>query len=415
MGGHEGRKVFVPFSIPGEEVVCQIVEDRKQFARAEIVEVIHPSPQRKQPPCPYFGRCGGCQWQHIDESAQVLWKHRVFVETLSRLGKISDERILPLIPSPQTFAYRNRVTLHVDNGRIGFFASQSNSLIEIDRCLIAAAPINETLTALIGRSPLRGLETVELTASPSTSEVTLFANGRRRAPRQKQALEALFHGNAKMKSVVLEESKGHRASTNEDDVSRSGIEFHLNAGLTAPPVRLWFSPGVFTQVNWPQNERMVQLLLSRVNALGADLSILELHAGAGNFTVPLALSGHRVQPVEWSRAAVNNSRFNLLRNGVVDVRPLRQTAEKALADLPSNGNRFDLVVVDPPRSGLKREIEQLAALHTPHILYVSCDPATLARDIARLTTSGYRIEFIQPFDFFPQTYHVESLTHLSRL
>jgi 23S rRNA (uracil1939-C5)-methyltransferase len=418
IGTSGGKKFFIPYTVPGERVSCRITGERKNFAWAEIVRLETASRDRRLPPCPYFGVCGGCQWQHIDYAAQTVWKERVFKETLARLGGVNEEVIQPIAPSPEPFGYRQRVTLQVQKGRLGYFSPNSNSLVKVDQCLVAHPLINKAVTQLQGKLAPFPVSQVEIAASPD--QPYIMAHVRLKSPPARRDLKRLSEcmGQvADIRSLLVEFPRGESGvSFTGEPFENAGLEFNLEipGAEGNRTIGFMFLPGVFIQVHWPQNIRMVRRVLSVAERFGKKLNILELHAGAGNFTLPLAAAGHSLYSVERSKRAVANGLYNLEKNGIEGAKLFRKSSEEALESLAGEGRTFDLVVADPPRAGLKKELGHLLNLQVPGIIYISCDPATLSRDLKILTQNGYDLEQAQPFDFFPQTYHVESMSVLTR-
>jgi 23S rRNA (uracil1939-C5)-methyltransferase len=415
VGSFEGVKLFIPYTIPGERLSFRIVQSRRRYAWAEVVEVLDPSPGRTHPPCPYFGRCGGCQWQHMEDSLQVFWKEGVFRDVLFRIGAIKGDRIKPLIPSPEFYGYRNRVTLKIKEETLGFLSERSHNLVRIDHCLLAFSQINEVLADLQGKLSFLPPGELEMAASPYESGIMIWARFETEiGDKNRERLKEIVRGVGLIKWLSLSASGETREiSLSSGPEKERGLAFRLEPSVLKPvPLNLIFFPGVFIQVNWKQNERLLESLLNTVNGLGKGLRILELYAGAGNFTAPLAASGHSVVAVEQSKRAVVNARFNLARNNLDGVTLIRRSAERALQEMEARREEFQVLVADPPRAGLKREISTLIRLKVPYLLYISCDPATLGRDLKVLVNAGYDVEYVQPLDFFPQTYHVESITFL---
>ena len=416
MGSFEGMKLFIPYTIPGERVTFRIVQSRKRYAWAELEEVIDPSPGRRQPPCPYFGRCGGCQWQHMLDSTQIFWKERIFRDVLTRMGNVEESRIKHLTPSPLALGYRHRINLKVRNGKMGFLSGKSHMLEEIKKCLLACSNIQEAMGKI--RKKFYGLPSgdLELVVSPDEPGVMLSArfNTRLRQKRRKK-LKGIVSEVSQLNSLYVsspgeEWEKSFTASPSGE--AGLGFKLDLSAQSCYSPLNLTFFPGVFIQVNWKQNIKLIENLLTTVNGLGKQLRILKLYAGAGNFTVPLAAAGHTLVTVEQGARAVTNARFNLAKNNLGGVQLLQQSAEHALLEIEARRQNFHVLVADPPRAGLKQEISTLIRLKIPYLIYISCDPATLSRDLRILIGAGYEVEYVQPLDFFPQTYHVESITFL---
>jgi tRNA/tmRNA/rRNA uracil-C5-methylase (TrmA/RlmC/RlmD family) len=364
----DGRAVFVPFTAPGDRVLARPVEERRRYARADPVQVIEPSPQRVEPPCPVFGECGGCTWQHIGYPHQVEAKRRILRDALERIAGLSLPDRLAFEPSPRPYGYRQRARLLVERGRLGYRRRRSHRPCPIEGCPILAPPLEEWIASFAGGPAGRGTGEIEITAGADS---------------------------------VVRAAHLSRARPQERIEIRAGGE------------RLGFSPGVFVQANALLLDALVAAVCSAAGPEDGGDALLELHAGAGLFTLPLARRFRRVMAVERDTRAAADLRANLRGAGLTNVEVERASVEEALAcGLPALP---DVVLLDPPRAGLTAQAaEALGALGARRIVYLSCDPATLARDAARLCASGYALAAVEGFDLFPQTPHVEALVVLVR-
>jgi 23S rRNA (uracil1939-C5)-methyltransferase len=394
----DGKVVFVRGAAPHEEAEVQVREERQRFAFADLVAVRRPSAVRRLAPCPYLPRCGGCPWQHLDYGAQLAAKQRIVGEQLERLGRVTVPVAAPL-PSPREFGYRRRIKLRVVEGVVGFHAAASHALVVIDHCLLAAPPVDAAipwLTELVAalRTAVRRLE---IAAGGSADRVVVAgeAEGAWHDGDEDACREwlATHPGVAGMRL----RGRGWTRSWGEPTVD-------LAAG-DQPPLRV-HAPG-FTQVNGEANCLLVEEVVRRV-APRAGLRVLDLYAGAGNLSLPLRRRGALVTAVEQDRGAAADARANAAREPGPPLRVLAMPAERALRQFLAADDRFDAVVLDPPRSGAASCVALLLRLRAPRLVYVSCDPATLARDLRHLSTA-YRVDDVQPIDFFPHTYHVETV------
>lgn len=362
-----GKAVFVPGGIPGERVRVRVTDDRRSWARAELLEVLEPSPDRIEPPCPYAPapdrddpRCGGCQLQHARITRQHEMKHRILVEQLQRLGGLDDPPVADLVAPSEPFGYRNNVQLHADrDGRLGFHAAGTHDVVPIDRCPISNDRINELITELGHREDA---DTVVVRAHPET------------------ATDAVVMGS-------------------------DGRDTELAARVAGFTYR--FDASCFFQTNTAGAEALLEEVLLAAGE-EADLTgtvAWDLFAGVGLFAIPLAAAGASVTAVEAHRSAASWAGFNAETAGVqLDV--VHDDAGSFAQRAP--GSRPDLVVVDPPRGGASQElVARLAALGVPRIVYVACDVPAFARDAKVLTGAGYELVVAVPVDQFPQTYHLE--------
>ena len=393
---HEGRVVFVPFAAPGDRVRARVVERRRGFLRAEMTDVMQAGPARVEPHCPFFGRCGGCQWQHVAPAAQRAAKAALVAEQLGRLGGLRDVDVRPARAATDAWSYRSRITLVAEGRRLGFHRARSHALVEIDACAIADPvlvghlAVARAWAAAIRGAPLR----VTLACAPGG---VVLAATLRAAPGEVDvvATERLLADTASVRGAVL--TGGATRLVVGDPCVRVPVE---------PDLVLEVPADAFTQVHPAANLLVVATLLELGGFRAGDRA-LDLYCGAGNFTLPLARRAVDVVGVERSPVAVAAARANAARLGLGGARFTCDTVAAALARLPAAP--LDAVVLDPPRTGAPDAVGALATRRAARVLYVSCDPATLARDARTLVAGGYRIGRVQPLDVFPQTYHVETV------
>jgi 23S rRNA (uracil1939-C5)-methyltransferase len=370
LGEVEGKQVFVFGGIPGETVVVEVLREHRSYIAAQTIEVLEPSPHRVAPPCPFFGPCTGCQWQHIDYAYQLELKREIVRDALERVGGLRNIAVADILPSPQTLGYRNhaRFTVSREGGRLGFVNRATRERVAVDQCLLMTPWINETLAALQGHVG----ETTQLSLRCGVNQGTGMIQPR---------LHTLGLSLASGQETYEEELLGHR--------------FRVS------------SPSFF-QVNTPQAEQVAELVIKALALKGHEV-VVDAYAGVGTFSVLLASHVRKVVAIEESSSALADAKQNVAATPNVELR--RGKTEQVLAEVAGDG--IDAVVLDPPRAGcLPGTLEALVAVAPQRIVYVSCDPETLARDLAALTRGPYRIEHLQPVDMFPQTHHVESVTTL---
>lgn len=386
LGRHEGRVIFVPYTIPGEVVRVRLVEEHTRWARADLVEVVRPSPHRVEAPCPYFGpdKCGGCQFQHIDYDGQVRFKREVVADQLSRLGKL-EVAVEEGIGAAQPWDYRNNVQFHVtDEGYLGFLTADTHDIIPVEDCLIIDPLLDEMWSAFDMHWP----EIYRLTLRCGS------ATGDRMAIFELEEYEDFDIDVDFPVSCVLLMPDGE-AVVLMGDTSLveyvAGREYRISAGS-------------FFQVNTAGAEALVALVRELLEPGRGD-TLLDLYCGVGLFGLALAGDVGRVVGVESDTSAAAD--FLVNADGLENVQLVEG---KAQAVLRSVEGPLDLVVLDPPRAGAgERVVGEVARLGPRRIAYVSCDPATLARDARHLVDAGYHLEMVQPLDMFPQTFHVESV------
>jgi tRNA/tmRNA/rRNA uracil-C5-methylase (TrmA/RlmC/RlmD family) len=328
-----GKAVFIPFTIDGELVSAKITREKKQFAEAEVVDLRSSSPYRVEPPCPYFGRCGGCAYQHIDYAHQLEIKSRQVCDVLQRIGKLKDLLLRPIIPSPLQYGYRNRITVHAEAGAIGYFRRDSHRLVDIERCPIAMDEVNRELTEL----------------------------------------------------------RSH-------DVRDGHYTLRTKSG-----------PRIFSQTNDAVAHALRRLIVE-LTPNGQDL-LVDAFCGAGFFAKALLDKFERVIGIDWAQFAIAAAKENAIAKESYIAGDVE--AELRSAVKHSDASKT-VVIVDPPATGLSvRMCEAIVDVSPATFIYVSCNPATLARDLKDFSTR-FKLESVTPLDMFPQTAEIEVVAHLQR-
>jgi 23S rRNA (uracil1939-C5)-methyltransferase len=407
----DGKAVFVPFTLPGEEVEAIITQDKGGFAKADLQSVIEPSPARVQPPCPYFGRCGGCHYQHAAYSAQVEMKLAILRESLDRAHLRDLPEIHAITAEP--FGYRNRIRLHAQKNpfSLGYKFRNSHDILSVDSCPIAAPMLQRALQTLNKEGAGLQLATfvteVELFTDPAQSVLLVSLWTDRPVAAVKQLFEetslSLRQLLPEVQGVGLFEAEKGRAPGRL--LAHAGSESLFYAGADS---KYRVSLCTFFQVNRFLVDPLVRLVTDgETGAIAWDL-----YAGVGFFSVPLGQSFSSVVAVESSPSAVSDLRENL--RGTKHLIVAANTAAFLRQAATQRHPTPELVVVDPPRFGLGPEVTAaLRKIRPRKITYVSCDAATLSRDLAALVQFGYRLNQMHLLDLFPQTFHLESVTHLS--
>ena len=388
-GRHDGKAVFVPYALPGERVQARLVDDRKRYAVGELVQVLTPSPQRATPPCPYFGpgKCGGCQWQHINYPAQLAYKEKIVRDQLARFAGLPDALVHPTLASPEPWAYRSHATMHAAGaGHLGYVATDGRSILPIDMCYIISPELVGLLQALTA-DDIGDARRVRLQVGSDGDDLLVFASG------------------------SADPQEDEATSPPEPDVRPEDDRLvppeNANVSYTIYGRTFQVTGGSFFQVNLPQATRLLELVLRRLNLTGSE-RVLDLYAGVGLFTAFLAAEVHQVTAIESSELAARDAQVNLSPFG--NVLYVNDTVENALTRV---SGRFDAAVIDPPRSGVSpKALAALLEILPRRIVYVSCDPSSLARDVKTLLAAGYHFVDAQPVDMFPQTFHVETVALL---
>ena len=418
-----GKAVFIPLVLGGEKTDATLTEQKPGFARARAESILEPSPHRVEPCCPYFGRCGGCHYQHSSYEHQLEIKKEILRETLKRTAKLDLSVDIQVHPSP-AWNYRNRSRFTIQTMpefRAGYFKMASHELLAVEECPISSALINRGITALwqsgrAGKVP-PGVDEVEFFANAEDTELLIEASAK--ADSRRAALRAWaedFQSSmAGITGVVVfrEAAKGERGA--QEKLLSVGAD-HLAYRTARAAYRV--SAGSFFQTNRYLIDELVKIV---TQGRSGELA-LDLYAGVGLFSTALCDMRHIVS-VESSQTSTADLSYNLFSNGEA----VRATTEQYLSEgaktrrhgkgavLPHPAYKPALAVVDPSRSGLgERVARMLVTLGAPRVVYVSCDPVTLARDLVVLLAGGYRIEQVDLFDLFPQTYHLESVVQLVR-
>ena len=381
LGRADGRVVFIPYVLPGERVLVEPASVKGGLIRARLKEVLTPAEGRVEPQCPYFGRCGGCHYQHANYELQLDAKRTILRETLLRLGKFDAPQEIAVIAG-DPWKYRNRSQFHTAGSAIGYLEAHSHRLCPITHCPISSPRVNETLAALIAmmhdsRWP-QFVRSIEVFTNETETQLNVLESDR---PVAKRFFDWCAEAIPGFVPGLL-------------DYPSAGFVYRVGSGS-------------FFQVNRFLIDELVRTAVGEL----AGNSAVDLYAGVGLFSLPLALRFSHVTSVESGNSAVRDLRFNAERAGVRLEIVQSSTGDflKKLTVPP------DFVLADPPRTGLgKAVVARLAELKPPRITIVACDPATLARDLPGLLTAGYRIERLTMIDLFPQTFHIETIAELGK-
>lgn len=422
----DGQVVFLPYAVPGDIVRARIVESKGDYLRGAIERIEKPSADRVTPPCRHFGRCGGCQWLHLSDEAQLYWKAEILRDQLARLGGFRDVPLGPLVRPTDGLGYRNRAQLQVreveGSYQFGFFAPASHRVVPVGTCPLLHPMLNDILEALARQHapPLAKLvpavQEAWLLASPRSNQSLLTLVGRQA---ERASLRHLFFTLRERAPhlaglVLMGAEKTARSQVGRSEPAPRFLDRFGDGHLTmqAGGYRFRVDASSFFQPTEAAAEALIDLVLEMA-ALDGSEQVVDLYCGVGTFTVPLAERAESVVGVEGNPRAVRDAEFNIKAAGLAENgRILRMPVSRAL-ETRALGDEADIVVVDPPRLGLERAVlEGIVALQPRRIIYVSCDPSTLARDLKRLVQRGYELRHIRPLDLFPQTYHIESITLL---
>lgn len=424
--GHiEGFTVFIDGALPGEVIQAQLVQSKRHFGRANLLAIHQKSPSRVQPPCPLFDRCGGCQIMHINYDQQLEFKRDRVTKAIRYIGKISDANVAPCLPSPSPLAYRNKIQLIVAPAKegiaIGLYAKGSHDVVEINKCYIHCPQGEEifqninkiikqsTIEPYIAESGEGELRHILIKTAVFTRQslVVLVTNGPA-STRIKKAAQEIIAQSPTVKGVV------HNSNTSRTNVIL-GNEYNLLCGVPSIDEQLCglhfkISAASFFQVNPAQAENLYKKALEFAELKDNDVA-LDAYCGVGTLTLLMAKQAKHVLGIENVKEAIEDAKENAVRNGITNVSFVCENTEDYLKGF---NKKIDVIFLNPPRKGCEESVLKcIAKIKPKKIVYISCDPATLARDIGQLCTMGYKLNIIQPYDMFPQTAHVECVAQLT--
>lgn len=418
-GRLDGKACFVPYTAPGDVAEITIAKNKSSYIEGVLNKLITPSVLRCKPVCPVFGNCGGCNWQHISYEEQCTQKEMIFADTLWRIARVGQECIKPLARASEPFTYRQRIQLKVNvcDGMIvlGFYRPGSHFVVDLPgKCAITAAPINsaisETRDILQAFPEAAQIPQVDLSADSDGTVTALFHySGRNK--------ESLIRHLAQYKQC-LKQIAGVSVQTGR----KYSINFVFGPEMlryTVPSpdgndLNMSYGPDSFSQVNFSQNRALIDAVLTHCSNVATD-RVLDLFCGNGNFSLPVARLAGSVTGMESFAKSISLAKYNALQNSINNAEFTCEDSAAGVARLARAAEHYDLVLLDPPRSGAESVARILHRLKPQHLIYVSCDPPTLARDLSTLQKSGFKVVTVQPVDMFPQTYHLESVTLLESI
>ncbi|HJU27787.1 MAG TPA: class I SAM-dependent RNA methyltransferase [Candidatus Binataceae bacterium] len=387
----DGKTVMTPNASPGDLVEIEIASDRREYAIGRIGRIVRAGADRRVAPCPYLPRCGGCDWQQIEYAAQVRLKSKLIAAEFDRaLGvRLNPEGLVE--PAPEEFGYRARIRLQTrSGGRIGFHELGGHSLVEIDRCLVAAPEL--AIPATI-RDLARRCAEIEIAVGISGKVLVAHMA---KAPRRDDIVNARkLVDSGEIAGIVV------RGSGRREVIGDARVAIEAESGCTIEA-----EADLFSQVNRAQNRKLVAAVMDMVG-VAPGRRVLDLFCGTGNFSLPAARRGADVTGADADVATIEAARRNAARMELNEARFVAMSAANAAAFFVRAGYRPELVILDPPRTGAAELMEPIGRMAPREVIYVSCDPPTLVRDLRILVGCGYRVDFVRAFDFFPNTHHVE--------
>jgi 23S rRNA (uracil1939-C5)-methyltransferase len=432
LGRVQGYVIFVRGVVPGDRVRVRVVEARSRFGRAVIESLEASSPDRVEAPCVYFGRCGGCRLQHVSYTAQLAFKEKQVRDCLERIGGLGAFELRPILAAPDAYGYRNKMEFTVvrsgDGGSpaIGLHqADRYDVVLDIERCLLQSETMNVLLDELRAQARARGLSVYDQDSGEGLLRFAILREGRRTgeamvnivaaAPdvvalgpvaerlraRVPSVASVVLNVNAKKASVAVGSEEHLLLGRDHIRESLGGLTFQVSASS-------------FFQTNTVQAERLFTVVEAACGLDGGE-TVMDLYSGTGAISLLLARRSRWVYGIEVSAAAVTDAVRNARENGIENCTFLPGEVRHVLPTLMRDGVRAEVVVADPPRAGFHpKALHALAALGPERLVYVSCNPSTLARDVGDLVRQGYRLEWVQPVDMFPQTPHIEAVARLRR-
>ncbi|OGP88397.1 MAG: 23S rRNA (uracil-5-)-methyltransferase RumA [Deltaproteobacteria bacterium RBG_16_48_10] len=398
-----GKAVFVPYTVTGDEAWIEITEEKKRYSMARLIQIIEPSPWRVNPPCPYFGSCGGCQWQHIDYSIQGELMEQILGETLKRLGGLNEIPPVSVALSPKPYGYRIRVQLKVKGKAMGYYQERSHRIVDVEHCPISHPLVNQIIQKLREQlDALSHMEEVEINVSPEEGRGVLLFHPHSYEPGLEYFMKELLRSQPILRGIAITRKDGHHIFGDPT------LNFTIPSSQKSEKreLKLRISPGSFSQVNPEQNQRLVQTVL-RFSEVDQEDKVFDLYAGVGNLTLSLAMEAREVIGIEENRMAFEDAQFNAERNGMKNGHFIQGRVEDVFWDWKRETP--DLIVLDPPRTGCKKILDQVVRLKPKKIIYVSCEPTTFARDLGLFSERGYSLQRLCLIDMFPQTYHMETV------
>ncbi len=398
---------FVPFVLPDEVVNVNVKKEKKGFLECEPVEILEKSSDRINPPCKYFTYCGGCDYMYIQYEKQLDYKRSILIETLNRIGKIEYPKIDKVIPSENPYNYRNRTQLKITRGKLGFYKRESNEIVDIDYCYLLDENLNIALKNLkdflnfIEPKPIE----IHLYSSNFGEILVKFVYNRR--------FKRFPLGLKHLKSIVHPNIVGISIYENINGILKSFIRIgNMFTYETINDIKYRVSINSFFQVNKYQIKNLIDEILEDIKGENFKTAV-DLYSGVGTLSLPVSKYVNQVFGVELNKYAYEDSNHNKKINNLKNVKFINKSSEDGLNIIDKNN--ADLVIVDPPRTGLSRKIIDflLTKESIKNLIYVSCNPSTLARDL-NLLKSRYKIQSVKMIDMFPQTYHIETIVSLKR-
>lgn len=391
VGRVDGKVVFVEGGVPGDKLKIKVVEEKERYSRAKIEEFIEKSVDRTAPECKFFADCGGCNWQDVKYKSQLAEKQQIVSDSLQRIGKISEYKLDEIEASPKEYGYRNRVLLTVfkknEQYRIGYFEEGSDQNVSIDRCVIASDEINQVIGVLIKyfeehKTFIIPFDKIYLLSSEKKISISFLQSEKSHKSESQEIVQNVVEYIEKSLPDILVDHK----------LEFEFMGFQFTSG-----------PYLFNQANYEIHKVLVETISGWIEPLEKS-SLLDLYCGIGNFSITLSRHFKKITGVDASSESIKLAKRNADVNDLVNVNFVNDKCRKHIERL---NEAPDVLLADPPRNGMKELLIHINRIKPKYLVYISCNPTTLARDLKALTEKNYKISSIKPFDMFPQTYHVE--------
>jgi 23S rRNA (uracil1939-C5)-methyltransferase len=401
VGRAEGKAILVGNAAPGDLLQVSISESHRDYSVARLESVIRPGPSRRPAPCPFLPRCGGCDWQQVIYSDQIAAKGLLIAAEFQRALSLDLDPHHLVTAAQAEFGYRSRLRLKVKgNGVLGLYEQSSNRLVEIDRCLVAGEDLGFEPARRLARALPGRCEEIEIVKADRGQVLIAYLRGRTQMADSNHANRVMSDDGA-IAGIVL------RAGADRVALGDVAVAIELEAGL-----RLRADADAFSQINHASNRALIAAAMEQAR-IEPGVAVLDLFCGAGNFSLPAAKRGARVLGVDADTVAINAAQRNAEELGLSEARFTAMKAQGMAPFLLRAGYRPQIVILDPPRSGARPLMKTITALAPDRVVYVSCDVATLVRDLRTLTADGYVVSSVNAFDFFPNTHHCEVVAVLT--
>ncbi len=421
-----GKTLFIQGGLPGEIVDVTVDIKKKNHLFGKIKRLIRPHHARRVPPCKYYHQCGGCDLLHCNTSTQLTIKKEILHDLLQRSPELrvreAVDLLLDLVQAPVSFGYRQRIRLQVDKqGRLGFRRFRSHGIIPVHSCMLAEVPINRSLKELYRLNNFQKLAAlateIELQLNPvPRTVVCLIHYPRQPRPADIAAAESICSSTASIERIFFVGKDFPIMGPygkKELQAGKQVLVCYDKPGFDSSPLHLQWEAGGFCQVNLRQNRQLINIVLEFCNVTKEE-SVLDLFCGMGNFSIPLARAAKTVTGIEGQGSSIRSAKLNAQNDGLTNTLFLKSPIHDGCQKLLQQKAVFDCVIIDPPRQGAPGLASHLDRLTNKRLIYISCDPATLCRDLADLTRAGFELKKIQPVDMFPQTHHIETVALLEK-